>query len=167
MILFGFVSADRTDVVISSRKIFPGAAWSSDILRRFFRFIINIICFVRQLISSALVTLNPRRMWRPKPSLVDNQEAQCSFTPLSLARWQAMIDSKIQIIAIISFRLLFLLLNSVIIAIIGYFLVYYRASFRSALPLIERGGTFYRKTKLCKNKRHVALNTFCQSYLKR
>ena len=95
MILFGFVSADRTDLATSLKKIIPGAAWSSDILRRFFRFIINIICFIRQLISFALVTLClRRRMWRPKPSLVDNQEAQCSFTPLSLARWQAMIASK-------------------------------------------------------------------------
>ena len=147
MILFGFVSANRSDLVTSSlKKIFPGAAWSSDILRKLVRFIINIICLIRQLISFALVTLNPRRrMWRPKPSLVDNQEAQCSFTPLSLARWQAMIDSKIQIIAIISFRLLFLLLNSVIIAIIGYFLVYYRASFRSGLTLIERVALFIGK----------------------
>ena len=95
MILFVFVSADRTEIVTSLKKIFPGATWSSDIFRRFFRFIINIICFIRQLISSALVTLClRRRMWRPKPSLVDNQGAKCSFTPLSLARWQAMITSK-------------------------------------------------------------------------
>jgi len=47
--------------------------------------------------------------------LVHDQNARCSFTPLSFARF------------------VFLLLNSVIIAIIGYFLVYYRASFRSSL----------------------------------
>ena len=76
-------------------SLLPGAAWSSDILRRFFGFIINIICLIGQLISFPLVTLNlRRRMWRPKPSLVANQEAQCSFTPLSLARWPAMIALK-------------------------------------------------------------------------
>ena len=79
MIMFGFVSVDNTSDLFE--EDLPGYC----LVIRYFEEVLQV--YLRQLISFASMTLNlRRRMWRPKPSLVDNQGAQCSFTPLSLAR---------------------------------------------------------------------------------